>query len=235
MKKRLLKMQELSQATGVSGGTIRYYVRKGILPKPVKVHKNMAYYDESYIERIRMIKQLQEKRYLPLNIIKMVLEANDISSLKAEQKRILKDIERPLFKSSLSDNHTVPLNKDELAEHTGIPMEDIEALESMGIISQDAEGHFDRECIRIAELAAELRDVGLTKELDFRVEHLQIHQDLIEFLARKEIDLFTKRIANKGMSLKEISTLVDNSIEVLNKIIPFIHLRMIRKILDEIE
>ena len=234
MKKKLLKMQELSRATGVSGGTIRYYVRKGILPKPVKVHRNMAYYDESYIERIRLIKQLQKKRYLPLNIIKMILEGNDVSSMDGDQKQLLKDIDRPLFKDSLLDDHIEPFNKEELSAHTGIAPEDIEAMESIGLISPGPEGRYDKECIRIAELAAQLRDVGLTKELDFQVEHLQIHQDLIEFLARKEVDLFTKRVANKGMSLQEVSALIDNTVEILNKIIPIIHFRMIRKISDEI-
>lgn len=235
MTKKLLKMKDLSRATGVSGGTIRYYVRKGILPQPVKVHRNMAYYDESYIERIRLIKQLQKKRYLPLNIIKMILEESDVSSWDGEQRQLLKDIDKPLFKDSLLKDQIAPMDREELAAHTDTETEDIEALESIGVISSDPEGRFDRECIRIAELSAELRDVGLTKELDFQVEHLQIHQDLIEFLARKEIDLFTKRIANKGMSSQEISELIDRAVEIINKIIPIIHFRMIRKISEEIE
>ena len=103
MKKKLLKMQELSQATGVPGGTIRYYVQKGILPKPLKTHRNMAYYDESYIERIRAIKELQKKRFLPLNIIKMIVGSRG-PSINSEQRQILREMEKPLFADSLLDN-----------------------------------------------------------------------------------------------------------------------------------
>jgi len=32
----LLKMSELAEASGVSSGTIKHYVREGLLPEPVK-------------------------------------------------------------------------------------------------------------------------------------------------------------------------------------------------------
>ena len=61
-----LKMKELSELTEVSSGTIRYYIKQGLLPEPYKPHKNMAYYDHSYVEKIKLIKDLQENHYLPL-------------------------------------------------------------------------------------------------------------------------------------------------------------------------
>ena len=115
-RRKLLKMQELSQATGVSGGTIRYYVQKGILPKPLKTHKNMAYYDESFIERIRAIKELQKKRFLPLNIIKRITGSGNLS-IDAEQRQILKEMEKPLFDDTLVNGNTQPMDREELAAH----------------------------------------------------------------------------------------------------------------------
>ena len=56
--------------TGVPPGTIRYYINEELLPKPLKTHRNMAYYDQSYVGRIKLIRELQEKRYLPLSIIR---------------------------------------------------------------------------------------------------------------------------------------------------------------------
>ena len=231
--KKLLKMQELSRATGVSGGTIRYYVQKGILPKPLKTHKNMAYYDESYIERIRAIKELQKKRYLPLNIIKRITGSGSLS-IDAEQRQILKEMERPLFDDALMNGNTPPMDRDELAAHTGIQAEHIRTLESMGMIEADDEGRFDRECIRLAEIVAEIRAIGLTEELEFQVEHLQIHMDLMEFLARKEIEIFTKRIARKGMSPGQINRLAQDAINTLNKMLPILHRRMVRRVTEEL-
>lgn len=232
-KNKLLKMQELSQATGVSGGTIRYYVQKGILPKPLKTHRNMAYYDESYIERIRAIKELQKKRYLPLNIIKMITASSDLA-IDAEQKQILREMERPLFGDALRNGSVQPMSREELSVHSGLEPGHIQALESMGMIEADPEGRFDQECIQIVEILSEIKEIGLTEELDFRVEHLQIHLDLMEFLARKEIEIFTKRIVRKGLSASQIHRLAQDAIESLNKILPILHRRIVRRITQEL-
>ena len=70
----MLRMGELARASGVSAATIKHYLREGLLPEPVKTSRNMAYYPAEFVERIRMIKQLQEERYMPLRVIKDLLE-----------------------------------------------------------------------------------------------------------------------------------------------------------------
>ena len=70
----LIKMSELARRAGVARGTIQHYLREGLLPRPVKTFRNMAYYDRRFIDRIRCIKELQQKRYLPLDVIKAILE-----------------------------------------------------------------------------------------------------------------------------------------------------------------
>jgi hypothetical protein len=75
---------------------------------------------------------------------------------------------------------------------------------------------------------------GLTEELDFQVENLQIHLDLIEFLARKEIELFSKKVASKGLPPGRVFSIAQDSVNILNKLITVLHRRMIRKILKEL-
>ena len=70
----LLKMSELAEQSGVSAGTIKHYLREGLLPEPVKTSRNMAYYPPEFIERIRLIKRLQEDRFMPLRLIKGVID-----------------------------------------------------------------------------------------------------------------------------------------------------------------
>ena len=70
----LMRMSELAEASGVSAATIKHYLREGLLPEPVKTSRNMAYYPPEFVERIRLIKQLQEERYMPLKVIKELLD-----------------------------------------------------------------------------------------------------------------------------------------------------------------
>ena len=64
--RELLKIAELSEITGVPKDSIRYYVKEGLLPRPRKTSRNMAYYDyATFVPRIKLIKELQERRFLP--------------------------------------------------------------------------------------------------------------------------------------------------------------------------
>lgn len=74
-KQGLYKISDLARETGVSTGTIKFYIREGLLPSPtLKTGRNMAWYDRSFVDRIRAIKELQQKRFLPLDVIKAILD-----------------------------------------------------------------------------------------------------------------------------------------------------------------
>lgn len=227
-------MRDLSRATGVSSGTIRFYIQKGILPKPYKTYRNMAHYDESYVDRIRLIKELQDKRYLPLDIIKSILEGKEVTD-SSDEVQVFKDVDRPLFKDIRTSNGVIgPLTREELMRQCGLSLSDIQKMESIGMIAADDKGKYDQECVRLAELVAKLRATGLTEEWGFQIENLQIHMDLTEFLSRREVELFTKRIAGKGLRSEEITRLINESINTLNSVIGIIHKRLISKLAEQI-
>jgi DNA-binding transcriptional MerR regulator len=71
-----LKISELADASGVSAGTIKHYLREGLLGdgEIVRTSRNMAWYPPEYVDRIRLIKRLQEERFLPLRRIRELLE-----------------------------------------------------------------------------------------------------------------------------------------------------------------
>jgi len=82
---RLLKIGELARLTKVSTRTIRFYVEEGLLPQPVKKHRNMAYYDPDSVRKIKAIKKAQSERFLPLVVIGRILEENDYDFSALEQ------------------------------------------------------------------------------------------------------------------------------------------------------
>jgi AcrR family transcriptional regulator len=73
--RNLMKVSQVARATGVSTSAINYYVRIGLLPPPLKTHRNMAYYDPSYIQMINYIRRLQLQKHLPLEKIKEIMAA----------------------------------------------------------------------------------------------------------------------------------------------------------------
>lgn len=75
MTRKRMRMAELSRLSGVSRETIHFYVREGLLPRPAKGGKTVAYYDEAHLERLRVIRRLRDEKYLPLAVIRRMLEA----------------------------------------------------------------------------------------------------------------------------------------------------------------
>src|SRR3954469_13390158 len=96
----LLKMRELAEASGVSAGTIKHYLREGLLPEPVKTSRNMAYYPPEFVERIRLIKQLQEERFMPLKAIRSLLEEDP------DRARRLVELEDRILEHALAGEQT---------------------------------------------------------------------------------------------------------------------------------
>jgi DNA-binding transcriptional MerR regulator len=75
----MLKMSELADRSGVSAGTIKHYLREGLLGERddvLRTSRNMAYYPEEFVERLRLIKRLQEQRFMPLRVIRELIASD---------------------------------------------------------------------------------------------------------------------------------------------------------------
>ena len=59
-----MKMRELERRTGVNRETIRVYLREGLLKAPLRPKANVAEYDESHVQGILAIRELQRTRGL---------------------------------------------------------------------------------------------------------------------------------------------------------------------------
>jgi DNA-binding transcriptional MerR regulator len=86
----MLKMSELAERSGVSPATIKHYLREGLLGGDdgvVRTSRNMAWYPPEFVDRLRLIKRLQEERYLPLRVIREVLgEGERMPRAEAEER-----------------------------------------------------------------------------------------------------------------------------------------------------
>jgi DNA-binding transcriptional MerR regulator len=70
-------MAELSQRSGVSVPTIKYYLREGLLAPGVATGATRAQYDESHVRRLRLIRALTDVAGLRLETVAQVLHGID--------------------------------------------------------------------------------------------------------------------------------------------------------------
>src|SRR5262245_61688730 len=70
-----MRMAELAAKSGVARETIHFYLREGLLPRPRKGGRTVAYYGEEHLSRLLLVRRLREEKYLPSAVIRRILEA----------------------------------------------------------------------------------------------------------------------------------------------------------------
>src|SRR4029079_15791342 len=141
----LLKMSELAERSGVSAGTIKHYLREGLLGQGddvVRTSRNMAYYPPDYVDRIRTIKRLQGERYMPLRAIKDALES---AAAHRDDERGGRAEERRRFE---------------------IPENVLERLKYIGVLTPTAKG-YDADDVKIIEAISRFRAGGYAEGRGF--------------------------------------------------------------------
>jgi DNA-binding transcriptional MerR regulator len=121
-------MSELARLSGVPAATIKHYLREGLLPAPaVRTSRNMAYYDVALVPRIRRIKELQRTRFLPLRVIREILEESELPSA---DDTVAAAIARVLTTSATAETRS----RAELLA-AGMPEEQLDLLARLGLVT----------------------------------------------------------------------------------------------------
>lgn len=69
-----MKISEVAQRTGVPIPTLKFYLRNGLLHAGVALNRTQARYDESHVERTRLIRALIESAGLDLTEVRSMLQ-----------------------------------------------------------------------------------------------------------------------------------------------------------------
>lgn len=72
-----MRISELSDATGISVATIKYYLREGLLPAADKRGARLTEYDERHVRRLQLIRLLREVGSIPIDGLKRLVGASE--------------------------------------------------------------------------------------------------------------------------------------------------------------
>ncbi|MGB5811782.1 MAG: MerR family transcriptional regulator [Polyangiales bacterium] len=223
------RMKDLCDATELPRQAIHFYIQQGLLPAGQKTGRNMAWYTEEHIERLRLIKKLQHERFLPLKAIKALLDGEE-DVFSPRQHAFLEGVKERLDASLRTGEDRQPqLTAQEVAANTGVDPEDVERAFNLGLIG----GERTDGTLRVAaadvwsfEVLGTIRGMGFTKELGFGVEDLTFYQDLIAKLLQEEVHLISSRLS--GLPPEQVATMIEEVLPVLDRFIMRLHATKIR-------
>jgi DNA-binding transcriptional MerR regulator len=187
----MLKMSELAQRSGVSAGTIKHYLREGLLGDQAEVlrtSRNMAYYPEQFIERVRLIKRLQEERFMPLRVIREVLGKDP------ERAARLIELEDRILERAIEAGESSRVSRASVRSTYKLPQNVLDRLEQLGILTPNGRG-YDPDDVAIIEAISRFRAGGYEQELGFTVYDTLRYRDALEPLVEEEVSVLLERLA----------------------------------------
>jgi DNA-binding transcriptional MerR regulator len=219
----LLKMSELAERSGVSAGTIRYYLREGLLGEGrdiVRTSRNMAYYPETYVQRIELIKRLQRQRYMPLRVIKGALEEDP------ERVHALVELEDRILERALAGaERGTRLSIRAVSERYAIPRNVLERLAEIGVLSPNRSG-YDAEDVRIIEAIASFRAGGYDEALGFTVYDTLRYRDALAPLVEQEVRALLDRLAGE-VDVERALAIIAAGVEPLRELLGAMHSKLL--------
>jgi DNA-binding transcriptional MerR regulator len=219
----LLKISELAERSGVSAGTIRHYLREGLLgggEEIVRTSRNMAYYPPELVQRIALIKRLQEERFMPLRMIRVVLEEDP------ERVRALVELEDRILERALaSAEDGSRVSRKIVQERYEVPRNVLERLADIGVLTPNQRG-YDKDDVKIIEAIASFRAGGYEEALGFTVYDTLRYRKALEPLVEEEVRALLDRLAGE-VALERAMEIVAAGVEPLRELIGAMHSKLL--------
>jgi DNA-binding transcriptional MerR regulator len=229
------RMKDLCEATGLPRQAIHFYIQQGLLPPGHKTGRNMAWYAEEHLDRLRLIKKLQHERFLPLKAIKALFNDEE-GVFSPRQHAFLAGVKERLAESlKTSDDRSPTLTPAEIAVHAGIDPEDVVRAFELGLVG----GARSNGLLRIAaadiwifEVFGRVRALGFTPDLGFRVEDMALYQDAITKLLNEEVRLVSARLSE--LPPEKVANMIEAVVPILDRYIMRLHSTKIREFFADV-
>jgi len=219
----LLKMSELAERSGVSAGTIKHYLREGLLgdlDDVVRTSRNMAWYPPSYVARIGLIKRLQEERFMPLRVIRELLRSDDPARVEA-----LIALEDRIVERAVAAHPAGRTSRAAVREAYDVPRVVLERLEQLGVLTPNTRG-YDPDDVQIIEAISRFRAGGYDEAIGFTVYDTIRYREALAPLVAEEVRVLLGRIAGTVEEDRAVEIIASGA-EPLRELIGAMHSKLL--------
>ncbi len=218
----MLRMSELAERSGVSAGTIKHYLREGLLgsdEEVVRTSRNMAYYPERFVERVRLIKRLQEERFMPLRVIRELI-ADD-----PERAARVIELEDRILERAIETGETGRVSRASVRATYDVPRNVLDRLEELDILSPGPRG-YDADDVAIIEAISRFRAGGYEEALGFTVYDTLRYREALQPLVAEEVRVLLARLAGQ-VDVARAPEIISSGAEPLPELIGAMHSKLL--------
>ena len=186
----------------------------------MRTSRNMAYYPPEYVERIALIKRLQEERFMPLRVIKGALEEDP------ERVRALIELEDRILERALaSAEDRGACRAKAVRERYDVPRNVLERLAEIGVLTPNRAAT-TQDDVKIIEAIASFRAGGYEEALGFTVYDTLRYREALEPLVQEEVRALLERLAGE-VDVERAMEIVAAGVEPLRELIGAMHSKLL--------
>ncbi len=218
----MLKMSELAERSGVSAATIKHYLREGLLgsdDEVLRTSRNMAYYPPGFVDRVRLIKRLQEERFMPLRVIRELIGSDP------ERASRLIELEDRIIERAIADRETGRVSRTRVRETYDVPQNVLERLEELGVLTPTARG-YDADDVQIIQAISRFRAGGYDQAIGFTVYDTLRYRQALEPLVEEEVRVLLDRLAGK-VEVDRAAGIISSGAQPLRDLIGAMHSKLL--------
>jgi len=152
----LLKIGELAKRAGVTVATLKHYLREGLIRPTRKTGRTMSWYAPALVARVRAIKELQRRQFLPLDVIKRAIASDHHAP---DDQAAAAAIAGVLAKHRGTRTRT----RAELVEHHGANVQELDWLAAAGLaVPTGADQHYQGDDLALLSTLGAARRAGIS-------------------------------------------------------------------------
>ncbi len=220
-RKKKIPMRELEKLTNMTRATINFYIKEGLLPAPQKSAKNMAYYDEEFIEKLKVIEKMRNADFT-LNQIKRLVNY-DTNTINGFGLQILESVNKLLPYGV--DQNLVSISQ---IREIGFSDENINELIDLRIIISTDKSNtmFPAYSMTVCRFVKYFIDLGVP--LTVAKDIVTKLKELADIEKNAFINYIRSPMLDSNLSPEAQKQEVEKCVENINGLLPILHLQLIK-------
>lgn len=220
-RKKKIPMRELEKLTNMTRATINFYIKEGLLPAPQKSAKNMAYYDEEFIEKLKVIEKMRNADFT-LNQIKRLVNY-DTNTINGFGLQILESVNKLLPYGV--DQNLVSISQ---IKEIGFSEENINELIDLRIIISTDKSNtmFPAYSMTVCRFVKYFIDLGVP--LTVAKDIVTKLKELADIEKNAFINYIRSPMLDSNLSPEAQKQEVEKCVENINGLLPILHLQLIK-------
>ena len=185
----------------------------------VRTSRNMAYYPPKFVERIQLIKRLQEERFMPLKVIRELIGADPERAMR------MIELEDRILDRAIEARETGRVSRAKVRETYDVPQNVLDRLEQLGVLAPNGRG-YDHDDVAIIEAISRFRAGGYEEAIGFTVYDTLRYREALEPLVEEEVRVLLDRLAGK-VDVDRAVQIISSGADPLRELIGAMHSKLL--------